>query len=53
VTGEAALIWGKHPYWTADQVHQVIDTAVDHKGASGRNDRYGFGRINLAKAVAS
>lgn len=52
VSGEAALIWGKHPDWTADQVRYVIDTAVDHKGSSGRNSHYGFGRINLAKALA-
>lgn len=52
VTGEAALIWAKHPDWSASQVHQVIDTAVDHKGSSGRNDHYGFGRINLDKALS-
>lgn len=52
VAGEAALIWAKHPTWTPQQVHYTIDNSVDHKGASGRNSHYGFGRINLAKALA-
>jgi len=52
VAGEAALIWAKHPTWTPQQVHYTIDNSVDHKGASGRNSSYGFGRINLEKALS-
>ncbi|MBO9542600.1 S8 family serine peptidase [bacterium] len=52
VSGEAALIWAKHPNWTAQQVRNAITSTVDHKGSSGRNARYGYGRINLAKALA-
>jgi len=52
VTGEAALIWAKHPTWTPQQVHYTIDNSVDHKGATGRNSNYGFGRINLEKALS-
>lgn len=51
VTGEAALIFAKHPDWTIQQVRSLIDTAVDHKGSAGRNDKFGFGRINIYKAV--
>ncbi len=52
VAGEAALIWAKHPNWTPQQVHYTIDNSVDHKGSEGRNSKYGFGRINLQKALA-
>ncbi|MNL70184.1 Subtilisin [compost metagenome] len=52
VAGEAALIWAKHPTWTAQQVRNAITSGVDHKGSAGRNSRYGYGRINLEKALA-
>jgi thermitase len=51
VAGEAALILSQHPNWTADQVRARIDQAVDDKGAKGRDQKYGFGRINLKKAL--
>jgi thermitase len=51
VSGEAALIIAQHPTWTVDQVRARIDQAVDDKGASGRDEKYGFGRINLSKAL--
>jgi subtilisin family serine protease len=51
VAGEAALIFAQHPNWTADQVRARIDQAVDHKGSAGRNTHYGFGRVNLSRAV--
>lgn len=52
VSGEAALIWAKHPTWTAQQVRSAITSGVDHKGSAGRNSHYGYGRINLEKALA-
>ncbi|HEY9898071.1 MAG TPA: S8 family serine peptidase [Pantanalinema sp.] len=52
VSGEAALIWAKHPSWTAQQVRNAITSGVDHKGSAGRNSRYGYGRINLEKALS-
>jgi thermitase len=51
VAGEAALIFAQHPDWSADQVRARIDQAVDHKGTAGRNTHYGFGRVNLARAL--
>ncbi|HEY9721886.1 MAG TPA: S8 family peptidase [Oscillatoriaceae cyanobacterium] len=51
VSGEAALIIAQHPSWSADQVRARIDAAVDHKGSSGRNNDYGYGRVDLAKAL--
>jgi thermitase len=51
VSGVAALIWGKNPGWTAAQVRSKLDAAVDDKGAPGRDPSYGFGRVNLLKAL--
>jgi thermitase len=51
VSGEAALIIAQHPTWTPAQVRARIDSAVDDKGSAGRDDKYGYGRINLAKAL--
>ncbi len=53
--GTAALIWSKHPDWTADQVKQrLFDTADDIYSVPG-NENYqgklGAGRINAFKAV--
>jgi len=51
VAGVAALIAartaGGPAAWRAK-----LDAAVDHLGSAGRNPQFGFGRVNLAKAVA-
>jgi thermitase len=51
VAGEAALIVAQHPNWTADQVRARIRTAVVDKGNKGRDTKYGYGRIDLARAL--
>lgn len=51
VAGEAALLFAKYPNWTNEMVKARILSAVDDKGASGRDPKYGYGRINLAKAL--
>ena len=51
VAGEAALIVAQHPNWSVEQVRNRIRTAVDDKGSSGRDEKYGFGRANLGKAL--
>ena len=51
VAGLAALIWSIHLDWTNDQVQQaIIATAVD-LGVPGRDDIFGYGRINAYAAV--
>ncbi|HBN10025.1 MAG TPA: hypothetical protein DD435_15750 [Cyanobacteria bacterium UBA8530] len=51
VAGEAALLFALHSDWTPDQVRQrIIDSADRKKG--GRNVFYGWGRINIGKAVS-
>jgi thermitase len=51
VAGVAALIWGKNPGFTAAQVRSKLDASVDDKGAAGRDPQFGFGRVNLQKAL--
>jgi thermitase len=51
VAGVAALIAGKNPTFTAAQIRSKLDAAVDDLGAPGRDPSYGFGRVNLLKAV--
>lgn len=51
VAAEAALLFAKYPSWTNQMVRARIQSAVDDKGANGRDTKYGFGRINLEKAL--
>jgi thermitase len=51
VAGVAAIIAARTPggpgAWRSK-----LDAAVDHLGTAGRNPQFGYGRVNLAKAVA-
>ena len=53
--GTAALVLARHPNWTAQQVRQQLRDTCDKIGpepyVNGRNDIYGYGRINAALAV--
>jgi thermitase len=49
-SGVAAVIWARNPGATAQQVRNVLDTAVDDLGPAGRDQSFGFGRVNLCKA---
>jgi thermitase len=61
VTGVASLIMGCHPQMTPAQVRTVIQGSADKigdggasgysDGGKGRNDFYGYGRVNAFKAV--
>ncbi len=51
VAALAALLYSQHPDWTPAQVEQRMkETAVD-LGRRGRDDRFGAGRINVARAL--
>jgi len=51
VAGAAALVRSKHPDLTApDVIQRLIATAAD-AGAPGRDPAYGFGRLNLVRAL--
>jgi subtilisin family serine protease len=51
VAGVAALIAGSNPGGGPAAWRAKLDAAVDDKGVPGRDPQYGFGRVNLAKAV--
>jgi type VII secretion-associated serine protease mycosin len=52
VAGLASLVWSKHPDWTAQQVRQRLEQTADDLGASGKDDTFGYGRINAERALA-
>ncbi|MFG1609971.1 S8 family serine peptidase [Actinoplanes sp. NPDC049265] len=53
VSGAAALIRAKYPDLSAaDVVHRLTATATD-AGPKGRDDSYGYGRLNLMKALTA
>jgi thermitase len=51
VSGVAALIFGRTG-GTAASVRTKLQTSVDDKGAAGRDPQFGFGRVNLVKAMS-
>lgn len=51
VSGLAALVWGLQPTMTSQQVVDAIENTVDDIGLPGKDNEFGFGRINAAKAV--
>jgi thermitase len=50
--GVAALIRGRFPSLTAAQARSRLDAGVDDLGAPGRDTTFGFGRLNLVKALS-
>jgi thermitase len=53
VSGLAALVWSFDHSLTADQVRAVLQSTADDLGAPGRDDYFGYGRINAARALES
>lgn len=51
VAGVAALIASKYPSWTPAQIRARLLTSVVDLGPKGRDDAFGAGRIDAAKAV--
>ena len=52
VAGEAALVLSANPGLTADQVQNIIKQSADDLGATGWDSTYGYGRVNLARALS-
>ena len=50
VSAAAAFILSNHPYFTNEQVRNIIKSASDDFGASGWDPYYGSGRLNLFNA---
>ena len=53
VAGLAGMIRGLHPEFTAAQVRDRLEKTADDKGAAGYDKVFGFGRVNVAKALAN
>ncbi len=50
VAGVAALVWSLDSTLTQEQVRQIIQGTSDDLGASGKDDYYGYGRVNAYQA---
>ncbi len=53
VSGVAGLVFALHPDWTAEQVRQQLQATAQDLGLPGRDQYYGFGVVNAAKAVGA
>lgn len=53
VSGAAALVWSKYPDLTAPQVIERLIATADDAGPSGRDDQYGFGRLDVVNALTA
>lgn len=51
--GLGALLRSKAPFLTPAQVQTLMETNADDKGTPGRDDYYGYGRINAYNALAA
>jgi|GEM_PF-5335008 len=60
VAGVASLVWSINPHLPPDEVKRLIQASADKvhadeigysDGGRGRNDYYGYGRVNTYKAV--
>lgn len=52
VAGCAALLLQKDPALTPREVKEILQSTADDLGDVGRDDQYGFGRVNVAQALA-
>jgi subtilisin family serine protease/putative cell wall-binding protein len=53
VVGVAALVWSKHPDWSAEQVKIALENGAKDLGIPGRDDQYGFGRVDAEVSVCA
>jgi type VII secretion-associated serine protease mycosin len=51
VSGSAALVWAKHPDWTADQVIRVLINTAGHPTNAKRDDVLGYGAVRPRVAL--
>ncbi|MEV0901439.1 S8 family serine peptidase [Actinoplanes sp. NPDC049802] len=53
VSGAAALVRAKYPELKAPDVINRLITTADDAGPAGRDERYGFGRLDILKALTA
>lgn len=51
VTGLAALTWSLDPGLSRDELWRIVYSTADDKGATGWDERFGWGRINADRAM--
>lgn len=51
VAGLAALIWSVDPSLSRDKVRSIIQLSADDLAPAGKDDYFGYGRINAGKAL--
>lgn len=51
VSGTAALVWQKYPYFSNDQVRQTLLGTATDLGAAGVDSVFGYGLLNVGKAI--
>jgi thermitase len=51
VSGLAALLWSRHPDWTPEQVRARIEETALDLGPEGHDPWFGYGRIDVRKAL--
>lgn len=50
-TGLAGLIRSKYPNMPVAMVKRALETSADDKGTPGYDEQFGFGRVNVGKAM--
>ena len=53
VSGAAALAWGAHRYASNVTIRRLLAWTADNLGVPGRDDEYGFGRVDAEQAAAA
>jgi thermitase len=53
VAGAAALLFSANPQLTPAQVTSLLELNADDLGPAGRDPQYGWGRLNIAQAMAA
>jgi hypothetical protein len=51
--GVVALMFSANPSLQPSQVDSILASTSDDRGTAGRDDYYGYGRVNAARAVAA
>lgn len=51
VSGAAALVWQKYPYFDNDLVRQTLLGTATDLGTPGVDSTFGYGLLNIAKAI--
>ncbi|HBE89212.1 MAG TPA: hypothetical protein DDW67_08760 [Elusimicrobia bacterium] len=49
--GAAALVWSAKPVYTSTDVANALRNTADDLGASGPDNNFGYGRVNLHRAL--